>query len=64
MTTFETTIKEIAEGYVLQATDWRSELHICSDYEDFDICEGCQMLDHGFKLLNMIGDLTILDNFR
>ena len=63
MTNFNTTIKEIAEEYIVQSTS-NDELHTCNDYEDFDRCEGCQMLHHGFVLLDMIGDLSILEQFN
>ena len=64
MTNFKTTIKEIAEEYIIRSTGLSEELHTCDDYEDFDTCEGCQMLNHAFLLLDMIGDLSILDQFR
>jgi hypothetical protein len=64
MTNFNTTIKEIAEEYIYAATSLENTLHTCDDYDDFDTCTGCQMVQHGFVLLDMIGDLSVLDNFR
>ncbi len=55
MTNFETTMKEIAEEYIVESR--RDELHTC-EYQ-YDFCIGCSMMSHALELLSFIGDTSV-----
>ena len=65
MTNFTTTMRDIANEYIDQATSIESDdLHTCDD-DEYESCVGCQMFQHGLELLVMIGEVSsVLSNFE